>query len=410
MTILHEYCFDLMDLVDHGCDTPMEEVLKNIIIACAMLLLISACSPSDPDMIDVSISNDNVVSGQRIFVLVDAITDNPPMTYQWSTTGGELNVVDSAQYSAYWIAPESAGSYSITCTVTDSEDKHISHTFDVRVRSRTLESDLFGTGFEVLTISKETEYKTGGIWASIKDNKLRYISATANTESIWGMNFYTMLNRTDPATFLYTIWGVVTPGNIIIELTESSQNTLVCETCLPYDTINVLAMDGFVTGQIWVGTSSGLNYYDPSATTEAWKNYFYGQVNDLSEGPDYVYAATNSGIHRLDYTKSGPIYPGDTCAVLAASNSSESETTTDIWSVVQGYIQKNGEQLSVQPPEVICNLDQDIFGNIWCGKYWWDGTSWNAVPGLESVTIVRTVASLEGLTYLLSNSGALYRW
>ncbi len=35
---------------------------------------------------------------------------------------------------------------------------------------------------------------------------------------------------------------------------------------------------------------------------------------------------------------------------------------------------------------------------------------WHEVPGLESVTIVKAIASMEGLTYLLSDSGVLYRW
>lgn len=155
---------------------------------------------------------------------------------------------------------------------------------------------------------------------------------------------------------------------------------------------------------LWVGTDSGLNYYSPE--TETWNNYLYAAVNDLSEGPDYVYAATSSGVYKLDYGVREPIYGGDTCAVLAVSNGA----ATEVWSVVQGTIQIDGKQLSSQPPVVVCSLDQDVTGNIWCGKYWWDGSLWHEVPGLESVTIVKSLASMEGLTYLLSDSGVLYRW
>jgi hypothetical protein len=170
------------------------------------------------------------------------------------------------------------------------------------------------------------------------------------------------------------------------------------------DTIKALAIDVNDLTTLWVGSDSTLNYYNPTSVT--WNNYLYATVNDLSEGPDYVYAATSSGVYKLDYGKREPIYSGDTCAVLAASNG----TATEVWSVVQGAIQKDGKQLSAQPPVVVCSIDKDILGNIWCGKYWWDGSLWHEVPGLESVTIVKSVASMEGLIYLLSDSGVLYRW
>jgi hypothetical protein len=73
------------------------------------------------------------------------------------------------------------------------------------VRQRALESNLVGTGFEVITIAKETEYKTGGIWASVKDNMLRFITSTTNEESIWAKDFYTMLTRTDPTTMEFKV-------------------------------------------------------------------------------------------------------------------------------------------------------------------------------------------------------------
>jgi hypothetical protein len=327
------------------------------------------------------------------------------MTYQWTTTGGVLDVPEAAPYSTFWTAPETPGSYAITCTVTDKEKKHIAHTFNVKVRARILERNLVSEGLDVITLTKETEYKTGGIWTSVRDNKLRFITTKVNEESVWGKNFFTMLNRTDPSTLEFKIWGVDAIGKNIIELTASSENTLTCSTCMNDGIIKTLAVDVNVLSTLWVGTDSGLHYYDSTAS-QPWRIYFNGQVNDLSEGPDYVYAATNTGVYKLDWVKKEPIYGGDTCAVLAVSNGS----ATEVWSVVQGAIQKDGKQFGSQPPEVICSLDKDITGNIWCGKYWWDGSLWHEVPGLESVTIVKVVASMEGLTYLLTDSGVLYRW
>jgi hypothetical protein len=396
-----------MDLIDHESENPLEADLKRILFACIWLLMVLGCSASNPVLSDVSISNDNVVTGQRIYALVNPLTDNPPMTYQWTTTGGVLDVPETTPYSTYWIAPETPGSYAITCIVTDKEKKRLTHSFNVQVRARTLESSIVGTGLEVITLTKETEYKTGGIWASVRDNKLRFITAGSNTESTWGYNFSTMLNRTDVTTLVFTIWGVEASGYNIIELTASAASTLAystCSTCSSMDTIKALAIDVNDLTTLWVGSDSTLNYYNPETAT--WNNYLFAKVNDLSEGPDYVYAATNTGVYKLDYGEKEPIYSGDTCAVLAVSNG----TATEVWSVVQGVILKDGKQLSTQPPVVICSLDKDITGNIWCGKYWWDGSQWHAVPGLESVTIVKSVASMEGLIYLLSNSGILYRW
>jgi hypothetical protein len=384
----------------------LEADLKKILFACIVLVMILGlgCTASDPELSEVSISSDNVVPGQRIFALVNSLSDNPPMTYQWTTTGGVLDVPEFTPYSTFWIAPETPGSYAITCVVTDKEKNHLTHTFNVQVRARTLESNLVGAGLEVITLTKETEYQTGGIWASVRDNKIRFIASKSNTESVWGYNFFTMLNRTDLTTQAFTLWGVATWGQEIIVLTASSASTLVCSTCLNIDTIEALAIDVNDLTTLWVGTDSNLNYYNPASGT--WNNYLYARVSDLSEGPDYVYAATSTGVYKLNYGEKAPIYGGDTCAVLAVSNGG----ATEVWSVVQGAIQRDGKQLSTQPPVVICSLDKDIIGNIWCGKYWWDGSGWHEVPGLESVTIVKSVASLEGLIYLLSNSGVLYRW
>jgi len=73
-------------------------------------------------------------------------------------------------------------------------------------------------------------------------------------------------------------------------------------------------------------------------------------------------------------------------------------------------VEKDGVPLAAQPDDVACSIDVDPSGNIWCGKYWYDGSAWHLVPGLDEVNIVRSIASNEGLIYLLSDSGVLYRW
>jgi hypothetical protein len=382
----------------------LEAALKKILFVYIFLVMLLGCSASNPEMTDVSISNDNVVTGQRIFVQVNSLTDNPPMTYQWTTTGGVLDTSEATPYLTYWVAPETPGKYAISCVVTDNERKQTSNTFNVQVRARSLESDLVGAGLEVMSLTKETEYQTGGIWASVKDNKIRFITSKSNAESVWAENFSAMINRTDLTTQIFTIWGVISSGNAITKITASSESSIANSPYYPMNTIRALAIDVNDLTTLWVGAGYVLNYYDPLEDT--WNNYLSVPVNDLSEGPDYVYAATSYGIYKLDFGKKEPIYGGDTCSVLAVSNG----TATEVWSVVQGVVQKDGKTLSSQPSAVVCSLDKDISGNIWCGKYWWNGSQWTQVPGLESVAIVKSVASLEGLTYLLSDSGVLYRW
>lgn len=377
--------------------------MKNILYACLAVFLLLGCSTTDPELTDASITDDNPVVGQRVYAQVYSITDSPPMTYEWSTSSGTLDVDEFYPYTTYWTAPDSPGSYTITCKVLDNDDNQTSHTFNVEVRARSLESDLVGAEKEIITMTKQSDSRIGGIWASVRDEKLRFISSSSNEESVWSKNFFTMLARIDSYTGYYTIWGAASQGKNLSVLTSAADATLACKTCLGTDTILALAKDVFDDTILWVGTDSSLCYYDQ--VNDFWGTYLYVKAYDLSEGPDYVYAATSNGIYRLD-GKLEPVFGGEARAILALDN----DSATDIWSVTQGKIRKNDQILSLQPPSVANSLDTDLAGNIWCGKYWWDGSQWNLVPGLENVTVVRSVASTEGLIYFLSDSGILYRW
>ena len=380
--------------------------MKNVLYACMTMIFIlgcSGCSSADPELTDASITSENPVVGQRIYAQVYSITDNPPMTYEWSASGGTLEENDDIPYTTYWTAPDTPGSYTLTCRVLDNKDNQTSHTFTVEVCARALESDIVGAGREVITMTKQSDSKTGGIWASVRDDKLRFISSSSNEESVWSKNFFTMLARIDSYTGLYTIWGAASQGRDISVLTANADATLACRKCLGTDTIQALAKDVFDDTILWVGTDSSLSYFDQ--VNDFWDTFLFVNVHDLSEGPDYVYAATSNGIYRLDGSLT-PIYSGEARAILALGN----DSAADVWSVTQGKIRKNGQVLGAQPTSVINSLDVDISGNIWCGKYWWDGSQWHLVPGLENVTVVRSVASTEGLIYFLSDSGILYRW
>jgi hypothetical protein len=368
-----------------------------------MALIFLGCSAPHPVLSDANITSENTVPGQRILLQVNAITDNPPMTYQWSATGGTLEVQDFFPFGALWIAPEQPGTYTITCLITDKQKKHQSHTFTVNVGQRVLEDNLVEPGRVVLTITKQIDSKIGGIWVSIKDQYIRYISLRSNEDTIWSKNFYTMIARADSLSLEYNIYGVESIGKNIVVLSGQSESVLVCKTCFNADFIRTMAKDVLDDTILWVGTDSSLLYYDPSSDT--WGRFLYGRFNDLYEGPDYVYAASDSGIYKLNGQKE-LLYGGNTCAVYAV----QSGDSITVWAVVEGKVEKNGKPIPVQPPKATCSLDVDLKGNIWCGKYWWDGTVWHTVLGLEDVSIVKSIASNEGLIYLLSESGALFRW
>ena len=386
----------------------MEAPLKNILCVCITALFFLGCSASHPGVSNANISSENTVTGQRILAQVDAITDNPPMTYQWSATGGSLDLGESSTFASLWVAPEQPGTYTITCLITDKQDKQSSQNFIVHVDERHLESSLVDPNNVALTIAKQVDNRIGGIWASIEDNNIRYLSSRSNNnETIWKKNFHTLIARLDSSTLEYTFWGVESQGRNIVVLSGQAESVLECKTCFTTDLIGTMAKDVLDDTILWVGTDSGLLYYSPSSDTsiEPWGRYLHGKFNDLFEGPDFVYAASDTGIYKLNGKKE-PIYGGDSCAVCVT----QSGDSITVWGVVKGEVQKNGAPLAVQPPESVCSLDVDISGNIWCGKYWWDGTAWHTVPGLEDVSIVKSIASNEGLIYLLSDSGALFRW
>jgi hypothetical protein len=383
---------------------PIGEVsLKKILAVCMLALIIMGCSAADPTISESTLSGAQVVTGQRILAQVVAISDNPPFTYHWTADGGTLTTEDTL-YAALWIAPETPGTYTITCDVSDSENKHATRAFTVTVIERQLNT-IMGSG--VLTITKQIDSKIGGIWASIQDNYIRYLASSASEDTIWKKNFHTMIARMNSDTLDYTFWGVES-GKQLIELSGTSETDLTCDTCTDTDTIHAMAQDYYNTSILIVAADSGLHYYNPDATTP-WGTYLTGVFYDLFEGSSAVYAASDSGLYEIS-TSTTHFYTGDTCAVCTNEDSTTAWTVVDVGGVKE--VEENGVALPSQPPsgDVICSLDIDPIGNIWCGKYWWDGTTWHMVPGLDTVTIVKSIASNEGLIYLLSDSGALYRW
>lgn len=378
------------------------DVIKRL---CALVVLLSVlgCSTSRPEITETSLTDDTPVTGQRVYMEVNSITDNPPMTYSWTASGGTFEQLQDYPQAVYWKAPDSAGRYEIRVVVTDSDGNSTTHAFTLEVEERSLKSDLLPEGASALCLAKQSDSYVGGVWVSVGGAKIRYLNSQTSRESIWEKDFSVMVARQSEATGYYTIWGASAGSRSITMLTSEAASTLSCNTCGAFDVIRALAVDVLNPSVLWVGSDSYLSYFN--LESGHWTAYIPVKVYGLSEGPDYVYAATENGIYRLD-GGTVPITTQKATAVLAAGGAEG----TVVWSVSGGKVFRNAVALSSQPGVVVDSLDEDISGGVWCGKYRWDGSNWTAVEGLESVRIVKSVASTEGLIYLLSDSGVLYRW
>lgn len=390
----------------------MEDAVKNAILICIAGLILIGCSSSGPEITGAAISNENPVTGQKILLQVYSLADNTPLTYSWVCSGGgfDTNEDTDTQYYRYWVAPDVTGQQTITCTVRDDDDDEEALTFTVQVNAREIDDTLVDGN--VLSIFKQAG-TIGGVWVSMESEDIRFISSTTNELSSYQGAFSSMHMELN-ASFSYTLWGAPPSGTDITVLSEGhAPATLVCETCDTADVIHDLTIDVNDGNILWVGADSGMHWYDSAADVDKgddeWGEYKPEKTNDFFQGVDFVYAATSTGIYELDpYAEnSDPIYPDDSCAVIEVENDDE---TVSVWHITGSQVCKDGVLLASQPAGVACSLDADWDNTIWCGKSFWDGSSWQVLTGLESMDIVESVVSNEGLVYFLTSSGTLLRW
>ena len=402
--LLHT-CTDYKDLLGVS-DTTMEDVVKNAILICIAGLILIGCSSSGPEITGATISNENPVTGQKILLQVYGLADKTPLTYSWVCSGGEFddNEDEDTQYYRYWVAPDVAGEQTITCTVLDSDDDEDAVTFSIQVNPRVIDDTLVDG--DVLSIVKQTG-TIGGVWVSEDNEEIRFISSTTNELTSYEGAFTSMLIELDTDSFTYGLWGAQSQGTEISLQSSGEETVLTCETCDTTDVIHDLAIDVIDGNILWVGAESGMHWYNSSE--DEWGEYKPEKSNDFFQGLDFVYAATSTGIYELDpyADDSDPLYLGDSCAVIEVENDDE---TVSVWHITGSQVCRDGTPLTSQPADVVCSLDIDLDNNIWCGKYVWDGSSWQVLTGLETMDIIKSVVSKEGLLYFLSNSGTLLRW
>lgn len=337
---------------------------------------------------------------------VYGITDNPPMQFVWSADDGELQG-DDETYWTYWITPEESGTYTITCTISDAGSEDETADFTLSAFDRTTQTILAGpdSDEEVICMAHNKTAKLGGIWSVVRDQSLRYFSASSETESEWDGNFNALAVETQSSSYttLTVIWGA--QDNQITKISADGETVISCETCSAEDSINVIEVDGSL---LWVGADSGLHKYDTSSAVwdEGIPVSFPDKVYDIFNAEDLTYVATSTGLYTIDDDYSiASLDSGLATAVMV-------EDSVTVWNIIDGAVTQDGVILDEQPPSITDSLDIDLLDRIWCGKYYWDGSAWQDPTGIDDSEdpITKSMVSPEGLLYLQSDSGKLFVW
>ncbi len=379
------------------------------VLLAILLLFLGACSGSSSSSIEITRANTSshsAVTGQRLLFQVNTLADNPPVEYTWTASGGTIEDSTTSKYWVFWVSPEQPGTYTVTCTIRDDSGNVKTVPFSVDVSDRETKL-LLSQG--AIGMTKQDGVKIGGVWVSTEDNTL-YYSYSGNTSLNWGGGYdiIAIQNRYDQTSYKSTtlIWAAKTGEN---SLTYYSNGTSASTTFDECKGITRLSIDGDV---LLIGADNGLFVYDPTSNVLNATSVT-SHVYDIKKYDTGIMVATDSGLYRMNDDTSTWISPQEqvtntpTYAVLQDADG-------NIWSVIENsngdkVIAVNSTELDKQPPEVIDSLDQDLFDRVWCGKYYWDGSSWHDLTGIQE-SIKQSMISPEGLAYLITTSGELFNW
>jgi hypothetical protein len=419
------------------------------------MCLLGACSSSGPEITGATISDGDPVVGQRVLLRVYAKSDNPPLRYIWSGSGGVFQSSDddfrsgelTDQYSVYWI-PTSPGNPTIRCTVVDDEDEDEIYEFPTEVGARTLE-DLEAED-QVVLMTKNPRAMIGGIMAAIQNHNIMYYSATDTLDYDWGESYFDWSLPENPlnamiisstSSYYYTVsyvWAVYKNSSdkwkIVVRGSSDDEN-YDCDFTIdgdnPVTKVNKIGVNGTV---IWVGTDNGLYAFSSSGETwsgpvELEEGVTYIDVKDIYVAHGFIYVATPTGIYFTEDNGGTWEKFNDTwdTKVLTAYYDINNETVRVYALTEEGdgsatytirCFNKHGDRQTAPgyPPDSydwIESLDTDPLGNLWFGKWTWNADDGWENPGNIDDTddhIVRSTVSPEGLVYLLTATGELNVW
>lgn len=173
--------------------------------AAAVLLVLASCTKTNnPPVVSAVMVNPSVVdAGATTNVTVTATDlDNDPLTYVYQVNGGATNGTGPA---VQWIAPSTAGAYSITVTVTDGKGGQGIGTGALTVNQVVSSTSVRGTAsFPAgtsgdLSNAKVSIYTSWDNWLNNQPIKFGAVTGTGSSVSF-------TLNDVLPGNYYLDIW------------------------------------------------------------------------------------------------------------------------------------------------------------------------------------------------------------
>lgn len=431
-----------------------------LLAAFAILAVTAACTDSGPETWTSSISDANPVIGQKIRFQVYTVTDNPPMRFAWSdnapsgTTstffydpyGNTLSKgVETPFYIAYWSAPEIPGTYTVTCTVSDKFSKTDAVNFEVNVAAANFVS-LINPGYTAYAIGRDKMAISGGIYAEINTTQgiplpasVTFFSANSRNASIaWSVDyiFKSLFVYYAQSDFypIATLWGgyaynsSTTSSSLnVSRYGGATEQATFSNTSTFGDTVNDVQVIG---DNIWVSADSGFYNVSPANTWTMQTGVAQPSGSDFSTGLAAV--ATSNGVYysttgAAPWTRlacPGGDLPGSWCralSVVTITNPLSIYALTSIDNTTRLAMYKNTQGtwastiITDDPPEgygSTAKISRDSQNRIWCGKNRWNGSSWDIITGIKTISddVQYSIVSPEGLVYFLTYATTSNLW
>ena len=413
------------------------------------ILLSAACSEGGPNVISASQSTYNPVTEQKVTLQVSSLSDNPPMTFTWNDDNPDSTFQDSYgnvitkgvatnMYGAYWTAPQTPGTYTVSCTIGDKLSKTDMAYFLIYVSARRITQLMDANPAKADVISSDLVSYYGGIFAVVSDDKdinnipndnvKMFTSNIFKYDTGWGGNYslaalypiyYSSLYQS-----YYNYWGGYLSDNTITLIRHSSSvdDAIFSQQTSANDSVNNITV---INSNIWVSANSGLWKLDP--LTAGFSNPLTIQSYNADASIGLSAVATSLGVYYCTTSDMNwqPLPGGQGKAISVVTMANPLNIFALLYDgttkkLMQYFKDNNGiwTNKEIQSDDgatfgSITRISKDLKGRIWCGNKRWDGISWFYPDGIKETIknpIDYTIASSEGMAYLRTSSGELWVW
>ena len=413
------------------------------------VLLSAACSEGGPNVISASQSTYNPVTEQKVTLQVSSLSDNPPMTFTWNDDNPDSTFQDSYgnviakgvatnMYGVYWTAPQTPGTYTVSCTIGDKLSKTDMAYFLIYVSTRGITQLMDANPAKADVISSDLVSYYGGIFAVVSDDKdinnipndnvKMFTSNIFKYDTGWGGNYslaalypiyYSSLYQS-----YYNYWGGYLSDNTITLIRHSSSvdDAIFSQQTSANDSVNNITV---INSNIWVSANSGLWKLDP--LTAGFSNPLTIQSYNADASIGLSAVATSLGVYYCTTSDMNwqPLPGGQGKAISVVTMANPLNIFALLYDgttkkLMQYFKDNNGiwTNKEIQSDDgatfgSITRISKDLKGRIWCGNKRWDGISWFYPDGIKETIknpIDYTIASSEGMAYLRTSSGELWVW